>query len=183
MSAGDERAFDEFFDAYFGGIYRFALSRLGRDEAAAQDVAQAALARAALKIGGFRGEAALFTWLCTFCRHEVSAYLRRNRHALRHVELREEALEVRAALESLASEPPAGSAAALRRADVVRAVQVTLDGLPRRYGDALEWKYVLGLTVEEIAGRLGLGPKAVASLLTRARQAFRDGFVAQGVEP
>jgi RNA polymerase sigma-70 factor (ECF subfamily) len=183
MSAGDERAFDEFFDAYFGGIYRFALSRLGRDEAAAQDVAQAALARAALKIGGFRGEAALFTWLCTFCRHEMSAYLRRNRHALRHVELREEALEVRAALESLASEPPAGSAAALRRADVVRAVQVTLDGLPRRYGDALEWKYVLGLTVEEIAGRLGLGPKAVASLLTRARQAFRDGFVAQGVEP
>jgi DNA-directed RNA polymerase specialized sigma24 family protein len=60
---------------------------------------------------------------------------------------------------------------------------VTLDALPRRYGDALEWKYVLGLTVEEIAGRLGLGPKAAASLLTRARQAFRDGFVAQGVEP
>jgi RNA polymerase sigma-70 factor (ECF subfamily) len=183
MSAGDERAFAEFFGAYFGGIYRFALARLGRDENAAQEVAQAALARAALKIGTFRGEAALFTWLCTFCRREVSAHLRRNRHVGRQVELREETLEVRAALESLANEPPAGSAAALRRAEVVRAVQVTLDALPRRYGDALEWKYVLGLTVEEIAVRLGVGAKAAESLLTRARQAFRDGFVAQGVEP
>jgi RNA polymerase sigma-70 factor (ECF subfamily) len=183
MSAGDERAFAEFFDAYFGGIYRFALARLDRDQDAAQEVAQATLARAAFKIAGYRGEAALFTWLCTVCRREAGAYLRRNRRAGRPVELREEALEIRAALESLASEPPAGSAAALRRADVVRAVQVTLDALPRRYGDALEWKYVLGLSVEEIADRLGLGPKAAESLLSRARQAFRDGFAAQGVEP
>jgi RNA polymerase sigma-70 factor (ECF subfamily) len=71
----------------------------------------------------------------------------------------------------------------LRRAEVARAVQVTLDALPRRYGDVLEWKYVLGLTVDEIAERLGLGPKAVESLLTRARQAFREGFAAHGVEP
>jgi RNA polymerase sigma-70 factor (ECF subfamily) len=183
MSAGEELAFTEFFDAYFGAIYRFALARLDRDEDAAQEVAQATLARAAFKIGSYRGEAALFTWLCTFCRRELSAYWRHSRRAGRQVELREEALEVRAALESLAGEPPAGSGDALRRADVVRAVQVTLDSLPRHYGDALEWKYVLGLTVGEIAGRLGLGPKAAESLLSRARQAFRDGFVAHGLEP
>jgi RNA polymerase sigma-70 factor (ECF subfamily) len=183
MSRGDERAFAEFFEAYFGGVYRFALSRLDRDAEAAQEVAQATLARAAFKIASYRGEAALFTWLCAFCRREVSAHLRRNRRTGRSLELREEALEVRAALESLSSEPPAGSAAALRRSDVVRAVQVTLDALPRRYGDALEWKYVLGLSVHEIAERLGVGPKAAQSLLARARQAFRDGFAAQGLEP
>jgi RNA polymerase sigma-70 factor (ECF subfamily) len=183
MSAGDERAYDEFFDAYHGALYRFALARLGRDEAAAQEVAQAALARGAFKIASYRGEAALFTWLCTICRRELSAYLRRTRRAGQTVELREEAMEVRAALESLASEPPVGSAAALRRAEVVRAVQVTLDALPRRYGDALEWKYVLGLSTVEIAGRLGLGPKAAESLLVRARQAFREGFAAHGIEP
>jgi RNA polymerase sigma-70 factor (ECF subfamily) len=182
MAGGDERAFDEFFEAYFGAVYRFARARLQGDEDAALEVAQATLARAAFKIASFRGEAALYTWLCTFCRHEVGAFLQRNRRAVQ-VELREETLEVRAALESLAADPPAGSAAALRRADVVRAVQVTLDALPRRYGDALEWKYVLGLSVEEIAERLGLGHKAAESLLSRARQAFRDGFAAQGVEP
>ena len=43
------------------------------------------------------------------------------------------------------------------------------------YGDALEWKYVQGLSVKEIAARLNLGAKAAESLMTRARQAFRDG--------
>jgi RNA polymerase sigma-70 factor (ECF subfamily) len=183
MSAGDERAFDEYFEAYFAALYRFALARLGRDEGAAQDVAQAALARGAHKIASFRGEAALFTWLCTICRREIVGHLRRTARGGQAVELSEDAPLVRAALESLASEPPPGSEAALRRADLVRAVQVTLDALPRRYGDALEWKYVLGLSVEEIAARLGLGPKAAESLLGRARQAFREGFAAHGIEP
>jgi len=37
---------------------------------------------------------------------------------------------------------------------------VTLDALPGSYGDALEWKYVQGLSVKEIAARLNLGAKA-----------------------
>jgi RNA polymerase sigma-70 factor (ECF subfamily) len=183
MSRGDEAAFDEFFDAYFAAVYRFALARLGRDEDAAREVAQATLARASFKIASYRGEAALFTWLCTFCRHELYARRRRHPPKERLVELREDHPEVRAALESLASEPPVGSTAALHRAAMVHAVQVTLDALPRRYGDALEWKYVLGLSTHEIAERLGLGPKAAESLLHRAREAFREGFATHGLRP
>jgi RNA polymerase sigma-70 factor (ECF subfamily) len=55
---------------------------------------------------------------------------------------------------------------------------VTLDCLPPWYGDALEWKYIHGLSVKEIAERLNLGSKAAESLLTRARKAFREGFAA-----
>ena len=55
-------------------------------------------------------------------------------------------------------------------------MQSTLDHLPPRYGHALEWKYIEGLSVDEVARRLGLGYKAAESLLTRARQAFREGF-------
>ena len=55
-----------------------------------------------------------------------------------------------------------------------------MDPLPPRYGDALEWKYIHGLTVKEIAALLEVGPKAAESLLTRARQAFRDGFGSLG---
>jgi RNA polymerase sigma-70 factor (ECF subfamily) len=176
LKAGDEAAFAEFFDDFFPGLFRFALARLGRDEDAAEDVVQAALSRAVAKIHTFRGEAALFTWLCTFCRHEIAAWLRKNRHRARTVELVEEVPEIRAALESLSTDPALGSAEAVRRAEVARRVQVTLDLLPRRYGDALEWKYVEGLTVEQIGARLGLGSKAAESLLSRARQAFREGF-------
>ena len=59
------------------------------------------------------------------------------------------------------------------------------DYLPARYGDVLEWKYIQGLTMHEIAERLGgRSVKAIESLLTRARDAFREGFAAlSGVEP
>jgi RNA polymerase sigma-70 factor (ECF subfamily) len=55
-------------------------------------------------------------------------------------------------------------------------VHLTLDLLPEHYARALQWKYVDGLSVEQIATRLGLSGKAAESLLTRARQAFRDGY-------
>ena len=56
------------------------------------------------------------------------------------------------------------------------AILTTLDYLPAPYGDVLEWKYLRDMSMEEIAGRLGRSPKAVESLLTRARDAFRDSF-------
>jgi RNA polymerase sigma-70 factor (ECF subfamily) len=83
-------------------------------------------------------------------------------------------------LESLSDGGLAGPDAELRRHELQSLVQTTLDALPGRYGDALEWKYVEGLSVAEIAARLGVGVKAAESLLTRARKAFRDGFLALG---
>jgi len=177
MLAGDERAFEEFFEGHFPGLYRFAMTRLSHNEDAAEEVAQATICKAITKLGTYRGEAALFTWLCTFCRHEISAYYRRNKMRIRHVDLIEDTPEVRAALES-ASGMLQGPEAAFDRAEIGRLVQVALDQLPSHYGNALEWKYLEGLTVKEIARRLRLSPKAAESLLTRAREAFRDGFSA-----
>ena len=55
----------------------------------------------------------------------------------------------------------------------VRLIHETLDRLPAKYGDVLEWKYVEGLPVSEIADRLGLDHSAAQSLLYRARMAFQ----------
>lgn len=175
MLSGDDRAFEEFFGGYFPGIYRFALARMDRDEDAAEEVAQATICRAIRKLATYRGEAALFTWLCTFCRHEISAYYKRNRMRARTVGLIEDTPEVRAALESLGG-PFDGPEAAFERSEISRLVQVALDRLPPHYGNALEWKYLEGMAVKEIAERLRLSPKAAESVLTRAREAFRDAF-------
>jgi RNA polymerase sigma-70 factor (ECF subfamily) len=173
MRAGREEAFEEFFGRYFPGLYRFALARLGEEDAA-EEAAQAALARALARLATYRGEAALFTWLCTFCRHEIFGLVEQRRRGGTAVALVEDAPEVRAALELLAGS--SGPDEALGRRETARLVQATLDALPPRYGDALEWKYVEGLSVREIAERLALRPKAAESLLTRAREAFREGF-------
>jgi RNA polymerase sigma-70 factor (ECF subfamily) len=173
---GDEAAFGEFFESHFGPLFRFAMPRVANDAQVAEDVVQAALCRAVRKLGSYRGEAALLTWLCTFCRHEISAYFEKASRVPPMVELLDDIPEVRAALESLgAADRPE---AALRRNETSRLVQLVLDRLPGHYGDALEWKYIDGLSVAEIAERLNIGVKAAESMLTRARTAFRDAFTA-----
>src|SRR5215213_5686449 len=99
MLAGNEGAFTEFFDRYFPRLFRFALARL-RDPHAAEDVAQSTIVLAIQKVRSWRGEAALFTWLCTLCRREISAFCRRNDRA--EVVVLDDVPEIRAQLELLA---------------------------------------------------------------------------------
>jgi len=177
MLAGDECAFEEFFDGHFPRLLRFALARLGGNLTVAEDVVQSTLCRAIDKLHTYRAEATLFTWLCTLCRHEISDYFSRLGVGVQ-VDLAEDALEIRAVLESLAAASPDHPERAARRHELARLVHVVLDALPDRYADVLEWKYLLDLPVIEIARRLDIGPKAAESMLTRARHAFRDGFTA-----
>jgi RNA polymerase sigma-70 factor (ECF subfamily) len=175
LLAGDESAFEEFYAEYFPRLYRFACARLGGNEDDAEEVVQSTLIRAINKLHTYRGEAALLTWLCTFCRREIAAWLERAGKTL-EVSLMDDHPEVRAVLDAIAALSRDDPEHQLNRREVSRLVQGVLDQLPAHYGDALEWKYIEGLPVREIAQRLGLGYKAAESLLTRARQAFREGF-------
>jgi RNA polymerase sigma-70 factor (ECF subfamily) len=175
MLSGDEKAFDEFFADYFPRLFRFAVLRL-RDQDAAEDLVQSSLIAAVRNLGSWRGEATLFTWLCTICRREISAWEKRTSRRVT-VSLAEDDPNLRAALESIGAAAEAPDAG-LARADTGRIVQLVLDHLPPRYSRALEWKYLEDLSVDDIAGRLQCTPKAAESLLTRARDAFRDAFAA-----
>lgn len=176
MRAGDESAFEEFFDANFHGLYRFALTRLDDDAELAKEMAQAALCKAFEKLDTYRGEAPLFSWLCSICRFEISSHFRRLRRTPPRTDLPEEAMETRGALESIPFNLDHPENQLLRR-EVARLVHLTVDHLPPTYANVLEWKYTDGLSVKEIAAQLSISPKAAESLLSRARQAFRDGFL------
>lgn len=178
MLAGDERAFTVFFDTYFPRVYRFALPRLGRNPDVAKDVVQATLIKAMRGLGDWRGEAALFTWLCQICRHQIADHVRTERRHAGKVVLIDDSDEVRAALESIEAPPGDDPFRGADRAELRRLVHAVLDRLPNRYGEALEWKYVEGHSVEEIGARLGIGATAAQSLLARARSAFREGIEA-----
>lgn len=171
---GEEPAFNEFFHNYFGRLYRFAVTRT-QDDDVARDIVQQTLCRALRKMETYRGEAAMFTWLCQICRSQLSDYFEQhNRRAKRFVPIEDDP-HIQAALEAMAA-PDADPEFTARHAEVSRLVQVVLDRLPPRYGDALEWKYVEGISVEEIAERLSLQHGAAQSLLQRARLAFRNMF-------
>lgn len=184
LLGGNERAFNRFFDENFARLYRFALVRLADDPDAAREVAQITLSKAVQKLHTYRGEAALFTWLCSICRNETSDWLARQGRYRDHIVLTEDFAEVRAAVESLQAPVRLGPERQFRRAELVRLIQVALDNLPANYGDALEWKYIEGYTVQEIAERLGMGREATQSLLARARRAFADVYssLTEGLE-
>lgn len=174
MLAGDERAFEAFFDAYFPRLYRFALPRLNGDVEATREVVQATLAKAMRRMADFRGESGLFTWVCQICRREAVDYIRARRRRTRNVVLIDDLPEVRRAIEAIEAPEEFDLVQAHGRAEVARLVRSVLDRLPSGYGDALEWKYMEGRSVEEIGQRLGIGTTAAQSLLARARTAFRE---------
>jgi len=176
LLSGDDRAFDSFFEDNFARLYRFALVRLADDPDAAREVAQIVLTKAVRKLHTYRAESALFTWLCAICRNEVSDWLSRQGRYRQHIVLTEDFPEVQAAVDSFQTPLSENPEAQYQRLERLRLIQVALDRLPPRYGDVLEWKYVEGHSVREIAERLDLGHEATQSLLARAKRAFADVY-------
>ena len=176
MLTGDQRAFDQFFDENFQRLYRFALSRLSDDVEGCGEVVNSALNKAIRNLHKFRGEAALFTWLCAICRNEISDWLERQGRYHQHIVLTEDFPEIQAAVDSFQTPISDDPEWNMQRLEFVRLIHVALDRLPARYGDALEWKYIQGYSIREIAGRMRIGDEAVQSLLARARRAFHDVY-------
>lgn len=174
---GDEHSFDVFFNTYFPRIYRFALPRLDHDYNLAEDTAQIVLCQAISKLSTYRGEAPLFSWLCTFCRYEISKQRKARGRAQGETALTEDDPLVRSALESLLSTTGNDPDVAAYQAELSQLVKVALDHLPALYADALECKYVHGHSVRDIAGSIGRSEKATESIISRARNAFRGCFV------
>lgn len=173
LRRGERAAFESFFQQYHPKLYRFALRRLRGDVQAAEDAAQAALCAALKSLHTYRGEAALTTWMCTICRRQIGEVAGAAKNV---IAMREDDPEVQAALETLLTAERGDPVAAASVRDVQEAVEAALDYLPSDYADVLEWKYLHDLSVEEIAHRTGRSMKAVESLLTRARAAFREAF-------
>lgn len=175
LIAGNERDFDRFFTEYFERLFRFAITRLDADEQAAQDIVQTTLINAMRGIAGYRGEASMFTWLCQICRNEINAHFRKLSRSVPVVAEDDES--IRPILEALQSESGSEPDSRYQGLQLSRLIQQVLDHLPANYGNALEWKYIEGFSVTEIAERLDMTELAAQSTLARARNAFREALI------
>jgi RNA polymerase sigma-70 factor (ECF subfamily) len=173
MSAGDQRAFDEFFYSNAQRLAAFAARRSSLDPAAVEDIVQNTLVKAIRNLASYRGEAALFTWLSEICRNELADVYRKAARRPVHDSLDDPhaAQRLVAQLPGLPQhEPTAQVDSWMLRGAVMR----TLSALPERYARALEAKYGDGLSVDEVAHLLGVTATAAQSLLARARAAFQE---------
>lgn len=174
MRRGEESALDLFARRYVPPLHRFVLARLdGRGRMDAEDIVQTVMLNALKAVDGWRGDAGLTTWLCAIALREIGRNYREGaRREARTTLMEADALEQLAAQAEadMREHEPEGSA----RLEEVRAlVHLTLAGLPARQARALELKYALGCSSQEIAEELGMSDVAVQSLLARARRAFR----------
>ena len=176
MLANDQQAFDRFFNENFARLYRFASARLADDPDGTREVVQIAMTKAIRKLHTYRGESALFTWLCAICRNEMSDWLRKQGRYRQHIVLTEDLPEIQAAVDSFYAPDGDSPERQFQRVELTRLIQVALDKLPPKYGNVLEWKYIEGYSINEIAGRLNLGAEATQSLLARAKRAFGDVY-------
>jgi RNA polymerase sigma-70 factor (ECF subfamily) len=179
MMRGEQRAFDQFFDAYAGRLGSFAARRCALDAAAIEDVVQVTMISAIHALKNFRGGSTLFTWLCQICRNQLVDIRRKT---ARHPEER--------SLEEMLETQPTGSVVELTdfrdpldecATDSTRsAVRRRVNSLPASYARILELRYGDDLTVPEIARVLQVSENAAESRLVRARQAFREGWNEDG---
>ena len=132
MLAGEQRAFEEFFDASVQRLAAFAARRSGLDSASLEDVVQSALIKAVGNLAHYRGEAALFTWLSGICRHELADVHRKAARRPAHVSLFETgALQAEVSqLRAPEHEEPAVQLAEQERGAAVMRI---LEMLPDRY--------------------------------------------------
>lgn len=166
VAARDPSAVRRLLDEVAPIVYGFLFARVGGDEQSAEDLLQETLLEAVRSAAGFRGDAALSSWLCAIARRRLA----------RHYESERRDEAARSGLRLVAAAEHGERDEIEQRDEVVRA----LGRMPALHRQVLVLKYLDGLRVEEIAEQLGRSRVQVQSLLQRARQGLRRELEATG---
>jgi RNA polymerase sigma-70 factor (ECF subfamily) len=160
---GDEAAWRILYERYLPTVWRFVVSRVGSDRAHAEDVvSDTFLALVRLLASQQRSVDSLVAWLLSVARRRIDDQHRRNgRHAAAVAHLCRCTTDI------------AVDDASRDRHETRTRVLALLEELPADERLVLEWKYLEGLSVLQIAERLGRSGKAIESLLFRARRTMR----------
>jgi RNA polymerase sigma-70 factor (ECF subfamily) len=164
--AGDQRAWQAWYDQSYEPLCRYVHWRSGGLEDLAEEVVQETWLVAVRRIRSFDPRQGSFpAWLRGIAANVLRNRLRgRVRTGRREKRARDEVPTQASAETELA-----------RREQAERIAHALAD-LPEHYEAVLRAKYLEGATLAQIAEASGQTPKAVESLLTRARQAFRERY-------
>jgi RNA polymerase sigma-70 factor (ECF subfamily) len=170
VQRGDKAAFDLLVSKYQRKIFRL-LSRLVRDPAEIEDVAQEAFVKAYRALPNFRGESAFYTWLYRIAINTAKNYLvSQGRRAPTTTENDIEDAETFDDGEHLRDLNTPDSM--LLSKQVAEAVNRAIDRLPEDLRTAIVLRELEGLSYEEIAESMNCPIGTVRSRIFRAREAI-----------
>jgi RNA polymerase sigma-70 factor (ECF subfamily) len=167
--AGDEAAWRAWYDAAYEPLRAFVGWRLARQGATVDEVVQETWLIAVRRIGDFDPRhGAFLDWL-----RGIAGNVIRNRSRQRPA--------AQADWQSLADAATCRDAPSpLEVAERSARVAAALSSLPEHYAAVLQAKYLEQRSVSDIAAAWNQTAKAIESLLTRARLAFREQFGDEG---
>lgn len=169
VQRGDKRAFDLLVVKYQRKLFRL-LSRLIRDPAEIEDVAQEAFIKAYRALPNFRGESAFYTWLYRIAINTAKNHLvAQGRRAPTQTEAEIEDAENFDDGELLRNEDTPDRM--LLSKQVAEAVNRAIEQLPEELRTAIVLRELEGLTYEEIAASMNCPIGTVRSRIFRAREA------------
>ena len=162
--SGNEQAWRTWYGETFDGLYQYVLWRCGGRRDWADEIVQETWLLAVRRVRRFApGRGSFSAWVRGIAANVMRNFFRRQK---RLMNLKQSAVN--------AAEQSAGVGALRRNGEREDQVAAVLAELPDRHEAVLRAKYLDGMSVAEIAASWSATPKAVESLLTRAREAFRE---------
>jgi len=168
----EESAFEALMRRYNGKLFRVARAIL-RDDADAEDALQDGYLEAYRRIGDFRGESQLTTWLTRIVINQALMRLRRQRRDRVVVSFGERRAEGERGAIDVADEKSESPTSAALRAEVRRILERRIDQLPVAFRTVFVMREVEDMTVEETAACLSIPAATVRTRLFRARALLR----------
>lgn len=168
---GDRDAFAVIMTRHNQRLFRAARAVV-RDDAEAEDVLQEAWLRAYRALDGFRGEAALSTWLTRIVLNEARGRLRRRR-PLVGLDQIERAQDAGGQVIPFPNSLGPDAEADVARGQMRRLLEQAVDELPEAFRVVFILRAVEELSIEEAAAVLALKPETVKTRLHRARRLLR----------
>ena len=156
--AGEEFAWRTLYDGAFAGLYAYVLWRCAGLRDRTDEVLQETWLTAVRRMRAFDPAAGGFAaWLRGIAGNVLRNHFRREKHRMKPLE----------------SEPLVVE----ESRDQAERIAEALASLPEHYEAVLRLKYLESHSVADIAAERGESPKAIESLLSRAREAFRQAYL------
>ncbi len=175
LQRGDERAVEELADAYSHKIYQLALRYL-RNKEDAEEVTQDVLLKVSRKIGDFRGDAALSSWIYRVTFNAAMSRMRTASYQRAHAAEREASFNEEGFTETSRAEVADWSDLAderVLRSQLRRRVLRAILALPAIYRAPVVLRDLHGMSTEQASAMLKVKDQTLKSRLHRGRLILR----------
>jgi RNA polymerase sigma-70 factor (ECF subfamily) len=161
-----EEKFISLYHAYVDEIYQYVFLRIGLDAAITEDITQDIFLSLFKGLNGFKGLCSERTWVFKIAKNKLFDFYRKQ------YSQKVEFIDIDDQLSECLRDPNQDTEQLMESALESKIVWDCLNRIPQHYRIILMLKYIDGKSVKQIAEIVHKSPKAVESMLQRAKNAF-----------